>query len=147
MNIKGSFQGGDDLKRALDRAGADLTRTIVIAALKVAADPMRREMAAKMERGPDAPHAADNVIVAVVNEIDGEPLAPMEFAVGVGPTKDFWYWFFQEFGTVHHSAQPAMRPAFDAGIQRALKDLGNALWDAIAKSASQRSRSTTGRAA
>lgn len=146
MNVKLAFQGGAELKRALDRAGAELTRTIVIAALKEAADPIRRDMAARMARGADAPHAADNVIVAVVNEIDGEKLAPMEFAVGIGPTKDFWYWFFQEFGTVRHSAQPAMRPALDAGAQRALKDIGNGLWDAIAKSA-QRARSTTGRAA
>lgn len=146
MNVRLAFQGGAELKRALDRAGAELTRTLVIAALKEAADPIRRDMAARMARGERAPHAADNVIVAVVNEIDGEKLAPLEFAVGIGPTKDFWYWFFQEFGTVRHSAQPAMRPAFDAGAQRALKDIGNGLWDAIAKSA-QRARSTNGRAA
>lgn len=146
MNIKLSFQGGEAMKRALDTAGSALTKTIVLAALREAADPIRRDMAARMARGADAPHAGDNVIVATVNEIDGEKLAPLEFAVGIGPTKDFWYWFFQEFGTVHHAAQPAMRPAMDAGAQRALRDIGNGLWDAIAKHAS-RSRSATGRAA
>lgn len=134
------------MARALQEAGAALSRTIVIEALKAAADPIRLDMAARMARGEDAPHTADNVVIATVNEIDGEKLAPMEFAVGIGPTKDFWYWFFQEFGTVHHAAQPAMRPAMDAGAQLALKDIGNGLWDAIAKHA-QRSRSTTGRAA
>lgn len=146
MNIQFKMQGGAEMKRALDKAGAALTRTIVLEALKAAADPIRRDMAARMARGADAPHAADNVIVAVVNEIDGDKLNPMEFAVGIGPTKDFWYWFFQEFGTVRHAAQPAMRPAMDAGAQRALKDIGNGLWDAIAKHF-EGSRSTTGRAA
>lgn len=146
MNIKLSMQGGSQLAKALRDSGEALTKTIVIEALKSAADPIRLDMASRMKRGPDAPHAADNVIVATVNEIDGEKLGPKEFAVGIGPTKDFWYWFFQEFGTVRHSAQPAMRPAFDAGAERALKALGNALWDAIAKHAGA-ARSTTGRAA
>lgn len=146
MNIQMKFQGGDAIKRSLDKAGAALSRVIVIEALKYAADPIRRDMAARMARGADAPHAADNVVIAVVNEIDGEKLMPTEFAVGVGPTKDFWYWFFQEFGTVRHAAQPAMRPAMDAGAQKALKDLGNGLWDAIAKHF-ESTRSTTSRAA
>lgn len=145
MNIKLSLQGGSALAKALSSAGEALTKTIVIEALRSAADPMRRDMAARMARGADAPHAADHVIIATVNAIDGEKLGPKEFAVGIGPTKDFWYWFYQEFGTVHHPAQPAMRPAFDSGATQALQAIGHALWDAIAKHAGS-VRSTTGRA-
>lgn len=146
MNIKLSMQGGQALAKALEQAGEALTKTIVIEALKVAANPIRLDMASGMARGADAPHAADHVIVATVNEIEGEKLGPKEFAVGIGPTKNFWYWFYQEFGTVHHPAQPAMRPAFDRGAEQALKAIGDGLWDAIARHAS-RARSTTGRGA
>ena len=146
MKISLSLQGGQQLSKALEQAGAALTRTLMMEALRAAADPMRLDMASRMARSAEAPHAADHVIVASVTSIDGEKLGPLEFAVGVGPTKDFFYWFYQEFGTVHHPAKPAMRPAFDAGAERALKAIGYGLWDAIAKYASS-SRSTTGRAA
>lgn len=39
---------------------------------------------------------------------------------------------FQEFGTVHHSAQPFVRPAFDGGVSRALSDLARSMWSALA---------------
>lgn len=31
--------------------------------------------------------------------------------------KDPWYWFFQEFGTVHHDAHPFLRPALENNQQ------------------------------
>jgi len=144
VNVQLSFQGGAQLAKALEQAGAALERRLVMEALKAAADPLRRDMAARMARSPFAPHAADSVIVAEVKTIDGEKLGPREFAVGVAPTREFFYWFFQEFGTVQAPAQPAMRPAFDAGVERALRDIGHALWDGIAKYADT-ARSTTSR--
>lgn len=39
---------------------------------------------------------------------------------------------FQEFGTVHHPAQPFVRPAFDGGVSRALSDLARSMWSALA---------------
>jgi HK97 gp10 family phage protein len=54
-------------------------------------------------------------------------------AVAVGPSKAGFYGIFQEFGTVHHGAQPFARPAFDQTVQKSLGILAAALWQAIGK--------------
>lgn len=38
--------------------------------------------------------------------------------VAVGPDKRGWYFHFVELGTVHSTAQPSLRPAFDAELDR-----------------------------
>ena len=50
MNIKLSFQGGEQIKRSLEKAAAALTKTIVIEALKASADPIRRDIRADSQR-------------------------------------------------------------------------------------------------
>jgi len=58
--------------------------------------------------------------------------------MAVGPTT--FVGVFQEFGTVVHGAQPFMRPAWDAGRDKVLKDFGVQLWKAIARTVKRLAR-------
>ena len=117
--------------RALPEA---YTRTVVIDALKEAGEPMRARMAQLAPREPGAPDLADNIAISVANRLGDvgggrwEARHDEEHAVAVGPTKGFFYGLFQEYGTVHHAAQPFMRPAFDSESSKALTILTQELW-------------------
>ena len=43
----------------------------------------------------------------------GKLVETMTTSAGVGPNNEAWYGIFAEYGTVNHSAQPFLRPAFD----------------------------------
>lgn len=53
--------------------------------------------------------------------------------VAIGPSKDAWYGKFQELGTVHHAAQPFMRPASDAKRGDARRAAKNSLRSSIGR--------------
>lgn len=118
--------GGDDLERRLNALSASDKRAVLLAALKVAAEPMRDRMQTLAPRGPDAPHLADNIGVSVVREKDSDAVA-----VAIGPTKDFFYGWFLEHGTVHMAARPFVRPAFDATAQASLDVLSQEIWNGL----------------
>jgi HK97 gp10 family phage protein len=59
----------------------------------------------------------------------------------VGPsTKAYPQALMQEFGTVNHSPQPYMRPAWDQEAQPTLDRLGRILWDELEKSVARADR-------
>lgn len=133
------FTGGPALAAALRAMPEAASQTIVLGALHEAGDVLAEVMGSYMERGEAEPHAADNVVVNTVNTItDGiteRPVLPDEYAVAVGPAKDFFYWFFREYGTVYQSATPAMRPAWDSTVERCLRILVETLAASIAAKA------------
>jgi hypothetical protein len=53
-------------------------------------------------------------------------------AVAYGPAKGFYYGHFLEYGTARMGAFPYMRPSFDAGVDRALAYIRDALWVELA---------------
>ena len=57
--------------------------------------------------------------------------------VEIGPTKEFFYGYFWEFGTVKLPARPFVRPAFDAHqdetLARIASSLGAVILDAAEK--------------
>jgi HK97 gp10 family phage protein len=120
--------------RALPMA---VQREKILDALEVAAEPMRSRMSQLAPREPGAPDLADNIGISVANRIGDvgggrwQARHDEEHAVAVGPTKNFFYGIFQEYGTVHHAAQPFMRPAFDSTAQTSLSILSQRLWLAI----------------
>jgi HK97 gp10 family phage protein len=72
----------------------------------------------------------------VTSDVNGESIDRLtQTAVAVGPTKDYFYGYFQEFGTAHHGAQPWARPGFDEGKDEALAIIGREAWAAIAAKA------------
>lgn len=63
--------------------------------------------------------------------------ASAEVFMGPGPDPAAWN---QEFGNVNHGPQPFMRPAWDGGKDRLLKDLQKLLWAEIDKAAARAAR-------
>jgi HK97 gp10 family phage protein len=122
MEFRFDVDGGEDLARQLSALPEAVSKKAMAAALKVAAEPIRAAAAQHMKRSADAPHAADHLSVTVGRS---------GHSVAIGPTKDFFYWLMQEYGTVRHPAQPALRPAFDSEAQRALEILSDELWWAL----------------
>lgn len=132
------FEGGKELAATLNALPARVSRKIIVDALKDAAEPIRRHAASAAPREPGAPDLADNIVVSASQRIGSTGGGKWtrrdegEHAVAVGPAKGFFYGLMQEYGTVHHGAQPFMRPAFDSQHQKALKIVGEAMWVALA---------------
>lgn len=51
--------------------------------------------------------------------------------IKIGNTKTIFYAHMQEFGTVHHAAQPYLRPAFDTKKAKAAQGIGEDFWSDI----------------
>ena len=100
-------------------------------ALVAAGEPIRHGMEVLAPRGPDAPHLAESMIVKPLPPGELESLTDDAAGVEIGPTKDMFYGYFWEFGTVKHVARPFARPAFDAHQGEALRILEERLGAAI----------------
>jgi len=130
MKVTVTFEGGKELVEALGTLSQRMSKRVMRDALDAAAEPMRRRMSQLAPREPGAPDLAANIVVSTAR-----PRAwasPTAVAVAVGPEKQFFYGFFQEYGTAFHGAQPFMRPAFDEGVPRVITELTRALWTALA---------------
>lgn len=123
--------GGRELAKTLAQLPDRVSRTIQRQALRLAAEPMRASMAILAPNEPGKPDLRDTMTVS--NARGGEFLFDDDVAVAVGPSKKGFYGSFQEFGTVHHGAQPFARPSFDQNVTKALGILAATLWKAIAK--------------
>lgn len=135
------MQGADDLARVLRNLPEAIQRDRMVKALRRGGEPMRERMAQLAPRGrgrdTDFEHMADNIVVSLANRIGStaggrwRPRDETEHAVAVGPQKSFFYGLFQEYGTVHHGAQPFMRPAFDSVAPQSLGVIRDELWDML----------------
>lgn len=127
MKLAMRFEGGSDLAAALAQLRPRVSRKVQLDALREGAEPMRQRMAELAPHEPGKPDLKDTMTVSTAR---GEDIR--EVAVAVGPSKVGFYGSFQEFGTVHHSAQPFARPAFDAVSPESLRIISAALWRELA---------------
>lgn len=118
-------EGGDRLARTLRELPDRVNRKVQRDALKEAAEPIRSAAASMAPRAPGAPDLADNIRISNARPDDGA------VAVAIGPSKNFFYATFQEFGTSRHGAQPFLRPAWDREGVKALQAIKSALWNAL----------------
>lgn len=118
--------GGPELARTLLSLSPRLSTQLMNAALREGAEPMRSRAAELAPREPGAPDLADNIVVSPVRQT-----AKNGTGVAMGPSKGFFYGFFQEFGTARHGAQPFMRPAFDGTQRQVVGIVGASLWAAL----------------
>lgn len=130
------FTGGLELSKALNALADELKPAVILEGLKAAGEPMRARMAQLAPREPGAPDLAENIGMSQVKKFEGVATHEDEVALAIGPTKGFFYGYFQEFGTVHHSAQPFMRPSFDSEHQKALAKIGQELWAVLKRNGS-----------
>ena len=132
MEISVSLTGLDALIRTLVHDLPEAVQVPVLRrALVAAAEPMRAGMAARAPRGPDAPHIADSIITKPLSPGELEAVTDDSAGVEIGPTKEFFYGYFWEFGTVKLPARPFMRPAFDAHQDETIGLMASALGAAI----------------
>jgi hypothetical protein len=96
-------------------------------------------MASLVERSDEAPHLADHIVMGSARA-EGVQMNEQASAVAIGPEKgDYYYGYFQEFGTAYQGAQPFARPAFDRGVDTALTTITRALWTELASRGISRS--------
>lgn len=126
-----SVSGDKDLMRRLNALGERVKKQHLQAALTEAAEPMRARMADLATRGKVAPHIEENIVISNASKVEGVRLHEDEAAVAIGPSKDFFYGWFLEFGTVKMAPKPFMRPAFDQEHQGALSRLGGFIWNLL----------------
>lgn len=131
MNAQLRFAGGRELASFLSKLPERTSKTVQRQALRAAAEPMRGDMATLAPHEPGAPDLRESMTISNVR--GGDDVFESETAVAVGPSRAGWYGVFQEFGTVHHGAQPFARPAFDRNLTRSLGILAKELWAAILK--------------
>lgn len=132
------FAGGEELARQLDKLALPMARTVLLRALRRAAEPIRAHAEQLAPRSSDSRfgHLQDFIVIQTVNRVGSVEGGRWQDAQGqpwvaVGPRKDFFYGLFQEYGAKHHGAQPFLRPAFDAEVPQALNILREELWTAI----------------
>jgi HK97 gp10 family phage protein len=137
--------------KALDQALAELPqylrRPVVLGALKKGSRKIVRQARAGALRGTDPTkrgskkqrksrksetigHGADSIAARA---------APVTKAttttVTIGPDAAHWYMRFSEFGTSRQRKQAFLRPAFDANAEAAAQEVGEALWESLARAA------------
>jgi HK97 gp10 family phage protein len=137
MKIEMRFEGGAELAKALEELSMRVGKSVMREALREGAEPIRKYMAQAAPQSSEGPHLRDHMVIG--NARTGDMAA-----VAIGPRKGFAprshiYPFAQEYGTVHHSAQPFMRPAFDAQAATALKMIAQELWRLLASKGITRS--------
>lgn len=139
------FQGGPQLARALAGMSFEKEKAVVRQMLKDAAEPIHDEAERIVAIGQTPPHIADHIVVSAItkdtDDLGDRRLEPNEHAVAIGPSKDFFYGYFLEFGTIKMAAKPFMRPAFDSKAGESFKVFQERIWAILRDKAG---RSTTG---
>ena len=130
MDIQMRFDG-TDLLRGLAALSTRVSRRLQREALREAAQPMRVAMSVGAPFDPkgDDVHLRDVMVISNARGRDAQ-----EIAIAVGPQKGAGgHGVLQEFGTVHHAAQPFGRPAFDRVAPQSLRIISASLWREMAR--------------
>jgi HK97 gp10 family phage protein len=135
MKVSVRFEGGKELADALAGLSTRLSRKVMREVLVEAAEPIRKAASSMAPHAPGAPDIRENIIVAVAKSSVYLDLKSEVAAVAIGPKggpEGFGYGLPQEIGTIHHAAQPFMRPALHSASGQALKIAGDAAWRELA---------------
>jgi HK97 gp10 family phage protein len=124
--------GLDDLLKQLnDVASLVASKKIIVKALREGAEPIRERAEQLAPDDPTTPGSRikESMMVSVVEQTGTGAIAK------IGPSRKGFVGSFQEFGTMHHSAQPFLRPAFDEKKDEAVKIMSDVLAEGIEKEA------------
>lgn len=131
MKVSMKLEGGVELAGVLNQLPAKVSRRVIRDALERAGTPMQSRMGRLAPRAPGAPDIADNIVMSPAR-MEGMSDNDQTAAIAIGPIKELaYYGYFQEVGTMHHGAQPFVRPAFDQEVQRVLSAIRAAFWTAL----------------
>lgn len=128
LNIR--VEGETALIQNLEALPRQLTAAAARRVARVGAQPLAQRMRELAPFAPGKPDLRDTIIVRDL-PAGSTLILRTEVGVEIGPSLAGFYGFFQEFGTVHHGAQPFARPAFDQAWPLALALMRVDLWAAI----------------
>ncbi len=122
MKMKVRIEGTDKIARNLKAMGKALTRKTLMPVLRENVQPIADDMRAA------APKASGELAdsIRVTNRLSKtqrsklQRIAPVEIYAGPGPLPQA---IQKEFGNVREAPEPFIRPAFDAGVDRALRGI------------------------
>ena len=138
MNTRLTITGGAELVALYESLPTKVRRGKLITLLAEAGEPMRQRMGELAPRRPPQPDLADHIIMSPAVKIGslaggrGRARTDTEAALAIGPAQPFFYGIFLEYGTVHASASPFMRPAFDATVEPVLGRFQDGIWETLA---------------
>ncbi|WP_230769530.1 HK97 gp10 family phage protein [Sphingomonas sp. Leaf4] len=122
MKMKVRIEGTDQIARNIRAMGKALTRETLMPILKEHVQPVADDMKAHAARASG--EMADSTVVSERlsprQQALRVPIAPVEVYAGPGPLPQA---IAKEFGNIHTAPEPFIRPAFDAGVDRALKGI------------------------
>jgi hypothetical protein len=151
MSVK--LDGFKDLEKALAGLATPATRrSSGRRALRKAAEPMARIAQGLAPMGETRDLAISIKVGTRLSKRQArmhrkmfrDDRAAVEIFVGAGPLSRAWN---QEFGNIHHAAQPYLRPAWDQDQRAMLKRLKQELWSDIEKAAARAARRAARQAA
>lgn len=117
------LEGTRALRRQLGRLEDAVAVRVLKNALAEGALPIRDDARRLAPRRTG--HLARNIDIEVVSD------GPSAAVAGIGPNKSAWYGIFPELGTKHQSAQPFLRPSFDANKRDALERINDRIRDEL----------------
>lgn len=129
--LKMKFEGAAELARVLNGLSTAASSRRQLRALRAAAVPMRDEMEHTAPRGEGlhGRHLADSIAIMAVRDKQGTG----DKTVAIGPTRNAFWGFFQEHGTIRHGPQPFAAPAFDSQGGRSFQILQVKFWAMLKK--------------
>lgn len=141
---KFTLYGGAELAENLNGLSKAARKKNLYAILRPAAEPIRERAGTIVHRRAPAPDIADNMVISIVQKVEGERVDEFQAAVAVGPAKGFEHGKFLEFGTINMPAFPFLRPAFDGGVAKPFLIIQEGIWALLRKANKTPTTSTFG---
>lgn len=128
--------GFDETVSALRRLPQEIAGKVLDSAMRKAGVPMAQDASRSAPRS-DTPSAAGHMAdsIGLRKFTDQNSGNDLEVNFWIGPDSRHFYGLFPEFGTIHESAHPFMRPAFDRGDRSVIDDLGKELGPGVERAA------------
>ena len=112
-------------------------KRIIARSLRAAAEPIQvraSELAPFDALHDDGLHLKDNIIISVTDQnAEGATVKVGPAAKGKGGK--FYYGAFNEWGSIHNTPKPFMRPAFDQKVEEVIGLISDSLREAIEEEA------------
>lgn len=131
-------EGLDELEKQLGALDKKIRKKFLRQALRAAAKPIRDEAARLAPRRTSEPPRTSGKPLhrsMVIRSAGKQPGS--DITLQVAPGKGASHGLLQEFGTVHHPAQPFLRPAFDNKRDEAVRAFRESLGKNIEQEAAR----------
>ncbi|WP_417723958.1 HK97-gp10 family putative phage morphogenesis protein [Salipiger sp.] len=138
MTVEIKLEGFSELEAELEKLSKAAGKAALRRVLKRRAQPLADAMRSKAPRGETEDLARSVAVSTKLSKRQArmhrkmfkDDRASVEMFLGAGPDPAAWT---QEFGTIHHAAQPFARPVWNAGKDAFLDGLKEDLWAEIQK--------------